>query len=360
MKNYLDEDEIITLLNDVTITEDEISTIELNDMDKLKLKNNIIKTIKKKGSNKRRNFIAAAIAFICLTIIAGESTIAAINSKIFGENKAIEQAIENNYVQEINGDSAYDNGVTIQLKNILMDKATLALSFNLKFDNPEIIRDIKNMTMDFEIKNHNGRILKGYREHDLSDENVIRSISSGRDNFEILNNKTGEIRYNVILNSSDKSIEELKNIDINIKCIIYDKGGLTDIDEKPGEWSLKAEVDDKFKNDKSIAFNAENREDDIKVNSVETTPISTIVEFSVPKDKDLSYMYIYKNLSLIDDKGVRREIAGGVSGRDGKEDEHMYTADFPVSIFDNPKKLTFVLNDYNGRNVEINLNRNEN
>lgn len=61
---------------------------------------------------------------------------------------------------------------------------------------------------------------------------------------------------------------------------------------------------------------------------------------------------------LIDDKGVSKNVTGNVGSMDDKNNKSIYTVTFPITTFDNPKDLTFVIRDYYGRNVEIKLNRN--
>ena len=359
MKSNFNEDEILVLLNDVTITDNELSSLEFNDIEKRKLRCKVLNKVKEKSSKRRHFSIAASLILVCSIALAGKSVIATINTEIFGDNRAIEQAVKHNYVQEVNGGIVNDNGVGIQLTNIVIDKAKFALSFDLKFDNPEILKkNLQWLDMDLEIKDEKGRIIKGYCDQEFSDKNVLRVISSSSDNFEILNKDTGEARYNLILDSDDKNIPVLNKIDVSIRTISFD---LTDNqndnpDEILGKWQFSVDVNSEFKNNKSIFFTGDNTENEIKVNSVETTQTGTVLKFTSPKNLD--YKDVFRNVYLIDDKGVRKNIAGSVDSMDYENNNSIYTVTFPITTFDNPKDLRFVIKDYNGRNVEIKLNRN--
>ncbi|MFW2490925.1 DUF4179 domain-containing protein [Clostridium chromiireducens] len=358
MKSNFNEDEILVLLNDVTITDDELSPLEYSDIEKRKLCCKVLNKVKENSPKRRRLSIAASLILVCSIALAGKSVIATINTEIFGDNGAIEQAVKHNYVQEVNEGTVKDNGVGIQVTNMVIDKAKFALSFDLKFDNTEILNKLQWLDIDLEIKDEKGRIIKGYCDQDLSDKNMLRAISSSSDNFQILNKDTGEVRYNLILDSDDKNIPVLNKIDINIRTISFD---LTDnqnnnLDEIPGKWQFSVDVNGEFKNNKSIFFTGDNTDSDIKVDSVETTQTGTVLKFTSPKN--VNFKDVSNNVYLIDDKGVNKNVTGSIGSRDDENNNSIYTVTFPITTFDNPKDLKLIIKDYNGRNVEIKLNRN--
>lgn len=359
MKSSFNEDEILVLLNDVTITDDELSSMELNDIETRKLRYKVINKIKEKSLKKRRLSIAAAVILVCSIALASKSVIATINTRIFGDNKAIEQAVKNNYVQTVTGDAVNNNGVRVQVTDMVIDKAKFALSFNLKFDKLEIVNNLYHLDMDLEIKDEKGRILKGYRNQDLSDKNVMGVISSGADNFEILNKDTGEVRYNLILDSDDRNIPVINKVDISIQAIEYDNSDEINLNkalnETLGKWQFSVDVNSEFKNNKSIFFTGDKADNEVTVNTVETTKTGTVIKFSCPKNVNID---VFKDVYLIDDNGVSNNVTGVVGTQYDENNSVIHTVTFPISIFDNPKELKFIIKDYNGRNIEIKLNRN--
>jgi hypothetical protein len=362
MKSNFNEDEILVLLNDVTIADDELSSLEFNDIEKRKLCNKVINKVKEKSSKRRMFSKAASVILVCSIALASKSVIATINTNIFGNNKAIEQAVKNNYVQTVNGGVVYDNGVGIQVTNLVVDKAKFALSFDLRFDNPEILKNLQCLDMDLEIKDEKGRILSGYCDQDLSDKNVLGVISSGFNTFEILDKDNGEVRYNLILDSDDRNIPVLNKVDISIKTISFDNSDKININEDteeeiPGKWQFSVDVNSEFKNNKSIFFTGDNTDSEVNVNTVETTQTGTVIKFVCPKNVDID---IFKNIYIIDDKGLGKNVTGlvGIQDDENNNDNDIYTVTFPITTFDDPKDLKFVIKDYNGRNIEIKLNRN--
>lgn len=353
MKSDFNENEILVLLNDVTITDDELSSLEFNDIEKRRLRYKVLNKVKEKSSKRKSFSIAASIILVCSITLTSKSVIATINTNIFGGNNAIEQAVKNNYVQEVNGGIVNDNGVGIKVTNMVIDKAKFALSFDLKFDNPEILKNLNRLDMDIEIKDEKGRILNGYYYQDLSDKNVLKVISSGANDFEILNKDTGEVRYSIILDSDERNIPVLNEVNINIRAISLDRND--DPAEIPGKWQFSVDVNSEFKNNKSIFFIGNNTDNEVIVNTVETTQTGTIVKFVCSKNVNID---VFKNVYLIDDNGVSKNVTGVVGTQYDENNNAIYTVTFPISTFHNPKELQFVIKDYNGRIIEVKLNRN--
>ncbi len=78
MKLNLNEDDVLTLLNDVNISENELSNVELNEIEKKKICKNIISKVKPKKSKSKRNFIAAAvILLISIPILISQKNVLA-------------------------------------------------------------------------------------------------------------------------------------------------------------------------------------------------------------------------------------------------------------------------------------------
>jgi len=127
----------------------------------------------------------------------------AISSKLFGDdNKAIKIAVQNGYFQPCS-DVISNNGIEVQLTNYLLDSTKLALSFNVKLDNPKRLDDNQGFSMDIDITDERGKSL------------LDTIITSSDDNFEIINESEGLLHYNFIANSPSGTIPELKQFKIN-------------------------------------------------------------------------------------------------------------------------------------------------
>lgn len=269
----------------------------------------------------------------------------AISSKLFGDgNKAIEIAVQNGYFQP-SSDVVSNNGTEVQLTNYLLDSTKLALSFNVKLDNPKLLDDNEGFSMDIDIMDDRGKSLN------LPSFPII---SSSIDNFEILNKSKGLLHYNFIGNSPSGTIPELKQFKININSIRMFTHHDTD-DYLLGNWSFVVNVNDKFKNVQKAAFNAENTNTNLKIINAEASPTGTLLRFAAPKDKQIN---VFKDLFLVDGLGNTKSVTGVANKEDYGLSSELYSVNFPITTFDNPKSLTLkVKNYFSGENLDINMNR---
>lgn len=83
MNSNFNEDEILTMLNDIELSENEFSSENLNEIEKKKLKKNIMSNVKLKKSRVKKSIIAASIAALLLLSIPlfKPSTFNVIHSK---------------------------------------------------------------------------------------------------------------------------------------------------------------------------------------------------------------------------------------------------------------------------------------
>ncbi|QLY81646.1 DUF4179 domain-containing protein [Clostridium intestinale] len=355
MKSYLNEDDILVLLNDVNINEVELSDLELNDNEINQITNEVLKNIKIKKPRKKKSMIAASIGFIFIVLFLGKPAIAAISSKFFIDDEGVKKAVENNYIQTVYGKVDYDSGVKIELTDLVIDKAKMALGFKVNFDDLDILKkQISSLWMDMEIKDENGMIISGYMTQELSDKNVIGCISSGADQFKVNNEEASEGSYELILESNDSKIPDLKKLEINIREIRYFYFGEHNKPYKQidGNWNFNIDVDKKLRNSKNFVMKALNNREDVKIISSEASPTGTVIKYICAEDKDID---VFNNVVLIDSKGNENNITGGWSRTYDNEKRPIYTVTFPITSFDDLNNLTFKIKEYNGEDIKIKL-----
>lgn len=370
MKAYFNEDEILMLLNEVNIKEEELSSMELPDIEKRRLRKNVLKKIKGNVYKRRKWLTVASLVFICITVsiskptfaettfnvinslIFGDNKATLIDSLTFGNNKAIEKAVENNYIQPLSITSVHNSGIEIKPTNILIDKTKLALSFDVKFDDPKLLTNVQIMSMDLEVIDEKGKVLLAGTDTDLSGKKVLKVITSSTDNFQILTNSTSQLRYFNIANSSEGKIPEVNKLDINIKSVRLINKGSTEVKTIPGPWSFETDVSDIFKDNKSINFVAKNKDKEIKIKTVEVTTSGTLIRFTLPRKVGID---IFNNVKIEDSKGEIQSIAGVVNSEDSYFNTTLYSMTFPITTFDNPDSLKLVFKDYKRNDIEIQL-----
>ncbi|SHH79219.1 DUF4179 domain-containing protein [Clostridium intestinale] len=357
MKSHLREDDVLGLLNDVKINETELSDLEINDNEINQINNEVLKNIKIKKSRKKKWMIAASIGFISVVLFLGKPAIAAIGSKFFVDDEGVKKAVENNYIQTVDGKVDYDSGVKIELTDAVIDKAKMALGFKVKFDDLDILKkQLNSLWMDVEIKDENGMIISGYMSQGLSDKNVIECISSRADQFKVDNEEAGEGSYELILASNDSKIPDLKRLEINIREIRYFYFGEHNNPHKQidGNWNFNIDVDKKLRNSKKFVMKALNNREDIKIISSETSPTGTVIKYICTEDKEID---VFNNVVLIDSKGNENNVIGGWNRTYDSEERPIYTVTFPITTFDDLNNLTFKIKEYDGEEIKIKLNK---
>jgi hypothetical protein len=360
MKSYINEDDILLLLNDIDIKDEELAAINLSNEEIVNVQDKAIKSIVKGSHNKRKTLLAASLALIILIYPISQTTlaktaVAAVNSVIFTSNKNIEEAVKNDYVQAVSS-SSYDNGVKINLTDIVADKTKVALSFELKFDDKKMLDNMEGIRINHQICNEDDKILFGFDETDLSDKSVLKAIDSAQTEFEVINKENGIVGYSIILNSNKAEIPELKKLKIKIKSINYNILGYANKNGKYiiGNWFLNADVSDKFRDYNTIKFVSYDNDKDISIDSAETTPTGTFIRFIT--NDIIDHNDVFKNLYLIDDKDNKQKVSGSVD-REDVEGKFIYTVNFPITVSDKPNALKLLIEGYKGRNVEINLKK---
>lgn len=130
MNSNFNEDEILTMLNDIEISDNEFSGENLNEIEKKKLKKNIMSNVKLKKLRVKKSIIAASVAALMLISVplVNSNAFADITSKL-----SIIPGIGQVNIENTKGlvlkNSLEANGVT--LKNLYMDDTKLIATIKL-------------------------------------------------------------------------------------------------------------------------------------------------------------------------------------------------------------------------------------
>ena len=120
--------------------------------------------IRAKSKKKKANFIWKRVATAaCALIVTGivltnEHVLAGINEFFNFGDKGIEQAVNNGFIQE-NKSSVTDQGIKITLDKHFSDANKLGLSFQLVFEDPSILNKVREVSMDYRLKNGDGEYI---------------------------------------------------------------------------------------------------------------------------------------------------------------------------------------------------------
>ena len=211
-----------------------------------KIKNTLDDIKTKKKSN--LNILKVCIYTVCCSIILLTGVVFAkdienyIKKLFVNSTDAIDLAVENDYVQEIDTSYTYDKNVGIKVDRLILDDLYLDISFNIKV-NDEEIKTIR--FKDFEIKNDNEQIVyqskikKAETFDKLPIYNTVTWI-----NQPIKINDT-EFADSILLGLKQE-IEEFEKLYISVKSV-----KVTYIDDEEeiinGNWNFCTEISDEMR-----------------------------------------------------------------------------------------------------------------
>ncbi|MBU5484428.1 DUF4179 domain-containing protein [Clostridium sp. MSJ-11] len=308
-----------------------------------------IRNSKDEGGNKGQTIrkpLIASIATICLfSLIAfSKPTLAAI--RWFFRDVGIRKAVDNGYVQPIIDNVVKDNGVSIKIDDVMVDKTKAAISFTLNFDDATVLKNADKLNLDMVVTDETGRTI-------MEDGNA-ESLVGGLDSETYMSNKdNGEIKYTLTLYSPEGKMIDINSLKLNVKSInLYNQ--LIDRYYKKinGNWSYSIKLDSKFKNTETIKYIAESKNETIDIVSAEMLPTGLFVKFIVNTPVDES---IINKVTIVDEKGNTFQSSSIANMSYTSDRKDLISMTFSITSFDNADRLQMVVKDINGEDIKLNL-----
>ncbi|WP_456272509.1 DUF4179 domain-containing protein [Bacillus sp. AK031] len=299
--------------------------------------------IRARSKKKKTQFIwkktvaAACALFVTGIILTNEQVMAGINEFFSFGDKGIEQAANNGFIQE-NESSFTDQGINITLDKQFSDDNKLGLSFQLIFEDPSILKNAEEVTMDYRVKNGDGE----YIEEFIPDTKALKGDSNYTSVLDhqnpIMDVKTGRVRYDVLSVSYEGVIPLLKDAVIEVESInvFYSTGKIQKVD---GIWNLS--VNNKEKSDVIEKYVMLDEASIIQVSEASASPTSLNLTFSL--DGIYENENTFADMKIIDEEGYEYE-ATGFSKRT-KDSETIISTNFSITSYNPSQKLKFVINE---------------
>lgn len=297
--------------------------------------------------------VAACMLLITGAILTNEQVRASINDFFSFEDKGIERAVSEGFLEE-NNSSASDQNINITLKQNFADANKIGMSFQLEFEDLTVLENgVTQVTMDYRLKNGDGE----YIEEFIPDTKPLKGkggyISGLTHNNPILDAKTGIVQYDVVLDSSKGIIPDLKAAVVEIESInIYPDYDYRELQEELGEefdvsvtiidgqWDLALVNQDESKLTSIFEYVMKNSSSDIEVISATASPTSLNITLIVDEEAFGSEGQFMK---LIDEKGAEY----GIDGFHMETEKNKTTVDvnFSISSHHNADKLTLIIDN---------------
>lgn len=304
-----------------------------------------IRTQSKK--NKKRIIWKRVTAVACALLITGvvltnERVIASINNFFNFGDQGIERAVTEGFAQD-NNSSAIDQDVTITLQQQFSDVNKIGLSFQLAFEDPTILDDkVTEVTMDFRLKNGDGEYINESipDTKPLKGSNKYQVSGIGMHN-PILDEKTGIVQFDVIIDSNKGMLPSLQDAIVEIESINVFRGiGFETLNKIDGNWDLAVANQDKGKPMTIIEYAMNDSSSIIQVSSAKASPTSLNLIFSVDEIFDNETPFVH-TMKIIDKEG--NEYLTDGFNIDEQNNQTIIAVNFPVTTYHNAEKLTFVI-----------------
>ncbi|MGD6968292.1 DUF4179 domain-containing protein [Rossellomorea vietnamensis] len=293
---------------------------------------------KKKAQSIWKKTAAAACALIVTGIVlTNEQVMAGINEFFSFGDKGIEQAANKGFIQE-NESSVSDQEINITLDKHFSDENKLGLSFQLLFENPSILTNAQEVSMDYRVKNGDGEYIEEFipDTKPLKGDSKYSSVSEHQN--PLMDAKTGRVQYDLLSVSNEGVIPLLKDAVIEVESInvFYNTGENKKVD---GTWNLS--VINKEKADLINEYVMKDEASVIQVSKASASPTSLNLTFSL--DGIYENENIFAEMKIIDEEGNEYEAAG--FSKTTKNNETIISTNFPITSYNPSQKLKLVVNE---------------
>jgi hypothetical protein len=299
--------------------------------------------IRAKSKKKKVNFIwkrvaAAACALIVTgVVLANENVMASINEFFNFGDKGIEQAVNNGFIQESNS-AITDQGIKITLDKHFSDANKLGLNFHLAFEDPSILNNVREVSMDYRLKNGDGEYIYEFIPDTKPLKGDNRYISGSEHQNPILDINTGEIQYDVITDSNEGVIPSLRDAVIEVESVnvFYNTGEIKKID---GNWKLSVASTNKEKLNEIIEYAMQDQSSVIQVSKANANPTSLNLTFSL--DGAYEDENTFADMKIVDDDGNEYGVTG--FRKSTENNKTIISTNFQTTSYNNSKKLKLII-----------------
>lgn len=307
------------------------------------------KSKRKKGLWKK-GVVAACCLLMLGTLLTNEKVKAMISPFLSFNDKGIEMAIKEDFVQ-VNSSSAVDKNIKISLDSCFYDSNKIGLSFKLKFDDVKLLKgDIEKIGLFYSIKNGDGEYIVEFISPEKPFKGKQSIIGEIIEKNPIMDLKKGEVQYDVVLDSNKGNIPKLKDAKIEIESVnffyketyqdffIENNDNFKAID---GTWDLA--ISNKQEQIKYVEYVAPNNKSKIEILSAKSSPTSFNIKFAINTIFKNNKLFLIENIKLVNEKGEKYESQGwDLEEKDGKT---IISTNIPVSSYKNVNKYKLIFSN---------------
>lgn len=322
---------------------------------------NIIRDMERKDMKSKKSLFSKKNIVIATAVIVGGITLtspilANVKDLIFnGRYKGVQTAMDNGYEQNVEGVYSESNGIRLEVIKAVVDPTMINLKFKISSEDINKIKKFKYSEKGpsiniFNITDDKGRVIQFYDEEGtgskpIIDENgkELRLLTASDESVDVNDKSNGIVYFDIMLNSAEGNFEGIKSLNLQTNKI----GNLK------GDWKLDVKFDEVMANNDVVNYITTESNDNVEVLEAKGMATGIKVKFRVNVPIDESIMLKVK---LVDEDGVeyRTDRPGWMEVDNGKD---IVEITFEATRFDNLDKFDFVIEDLNGKDEVIELNK---
>lgn len=241
-----------------------------------------IRKVKMQNAIRKFNKVAAifiTIGVMTTGIVFAKDIINFITSLFTNSTPAIEKAVENGYVQNIDMDYVYSNNIGIRVEYLLIDDFNLDVSFAYECEN----ENVNLIEIDqYSIETENDKLI--YDSSNKQKEKIPLS------NYIIRNNPTQKVdnkkyRESILFNLTEHK-NDFNNLRFNINSLKIINQNNTVLNLL-GHWNFIIELNDNMKKNNNITYNIINKENVVDFSAVmNSTGLVIKIKTDIPLENE--------------------------------------------------------------------------
>lgn len=257
-----------------------------------KVAQSFIKKVKMKNAIRKFNKVAAifiTIGVMTTGIVFAKDIVNFITSLFTNSTPAIDTAVENGYVQNIDMDYVYCNNIGVKVEALVIDDFNLDISFIYESN----VDNIKEMKLEeYVISTGNNNLIYD-SSHSINDKlNIANGMSR---NGQILKVNNNTYKESILFNLT-KTKQDIHSINIDIKKLKVKKEDNTS-DYISGNWTLNINLDETMKNRENILYDFIDN-DNVDVINAEMSATEFVIKVKLKIPIPLEQFYEGENFTL--------------------------------------------------------------
>lgn len=294
---------------------------------------------------KKVAMIIISFGIISTSFVFADDIINFITSLFTNSTEAIDSAIENGYIQNVNMDFVYYNDIGVKVDALVLDDTNLDISFAYNYQGKEQINSLE--LYEYTIKDENNNIL--YELSDDKKDELIFPLYISRYNETVLI-EDNIYKDSVIYTSRDFSnIEKLKFEIKKFKTFYNEKSDIIS-----GTWNIEVNLNEIFREKKnefySVSYNKYINNSKIELTE---TSLKISLEFNTLLEKE----DLKKVNAIILKDNLDKEYFYNILNLQNNLNTSSLFLEYDISKFYNNIDILTLIININGQKIELKLEK---